>query len=229
MNSIRAQKVIRETRTVYNRLADLFSSTRDYVWNDVKPLIQYVSQGDTVIDLGCGNGRLYQLLGKNQVNYIGIDQSDKLIKIAREKHPGVRFLVSNMTKMALQNDIADSIFCIASFHHLPSAKTRVKALKEMKRILKDHGKIIMINWNLYSDWARGKEFEGDEKGDFYIPWKDAKKQVLGTRYYHGFMLEELHELAEAAELKIIQQWYTKDGKVSSLGPGDNILTVLTPQ
>ena len=43
------------------------------------------------------------------------------------------------------------------------------------------------------------------------------------------MLEELHELAEAAELKIIQQWYTKDGKVSSLGPGDNILTVLTPQ
>ncbi|PIR74883.1 MAG: hypothetical protein COU35_00220 [Candidatus Magasanikbacteria bacterium CG10_big_fil_rev_8_21_14_0_10_47_10] len=228
MDDTQAKKVIRETSAAYNIIAGLFSSTRDYVWNDVKPLLATVVPNTTTLDIGCGNGRLYQELAKNQVNYIGIDNADKLIDVAKEKYPAARFIASDMTKIPLQEGVADMIFSIASFHHLPTDDLRVRALREMKRLLKPEGRIVMLNWNLYSNWARSKGFSGDENGDFYIPWKDAKKQVLATRYYHGFMLEDLHDLAEQAGLMIERQYYSKDGKESSLGPGDNIVTVMRP-
>lgn len=217
---------MRQNKDAYNSIAELFSSTRDYVWNDVKPLFGMVPPNATVLDIGCGNGRLYQELAKNQVNYIGIDSADRLIEVAKQKYPEARFIVADMTKIPLQEGIADVIFSIASFHHLPTDELRIQALREMKRLLKPDGKVIMLNWNLYSNWARGKDFSSDENGDFYIPWKDAKKQVLATRYYHGFMLEDLHDLAEQAGLMIEKQYYSKDGRQSSLGPGDNIVTVL---
>lgn len=220
-----SHKYIDQNKRVYNTIANKFSDTREFLWDDLKGLERYSKAGDTVLDIGCGNGRLYQLFAEMQVSYIGIDQSDKLISIAKERFPDSRFLVSDMTKLPLQNEFADTIYAIASFHHLPTVPLRVKALKEMKRILKPGGQIILLNWNLYSDWAREK-YEGDEHSDYFIPWKDGSGNILGVRYYHGFLLEELHDLAEQAGLSIVEQHYIKKGEVSSIGPGENILTRL---
>lgn len=226
MDEKHAQDIISQTRKVYNTIAPEFSGSRTGVWNDMKYMMRYAEDGDTVLDLGCGNGRLYQLLRKKQVGYIGVDQADQLIAYAKKQYPGQRFLVAEMQKTNLQDNVADVIFNVAAFHHLPSERTRIDALLEMKRLTKPGGLIVLLNWNLYSNWAREKGFESDEHGDFYIPFKIASGQNLGSRYYHGFLLEELHDLAEKAGLKISEQFYMKEGNVSSIGPGDNILTVL---
>lgn len=220
-----SHKYIDQNKRVYNTIANTFSDTREFLWDDLKGLERFTNDHDTVLDIGCGNGRLYQLFSEKQVNYIGLDQSDQLIAIAKERFPEQRFLVSNMTKIPLQNEFADVIYAIASFHHLPNDTLRVQALQEMKRMLKKNGQIILLNWNLYSDWAREK-YDGDEQGDYLIPWKDGNGNVLGVRYYHGFLLEDLHDLAEKAGLLIVEQHYIKKGKVSSIGPGENIFTRL---
>lgn len=221
-----SKQIIDQNKDVYNAIAHKFNSTRDYLWNDLKPLEQYVADGQTIIDAGCGNGRLYQLFKKNQVNYIGTDQSEGLIEIAKKRFPEGKFEVTGLTEMDLEEEIADRIFAIASFHHLPDTQTRLKSLKRLKRLLKPDGLLIMTNWNLYSDWAKGKNFKHDDKGNFFIPWLNPRKEVLGERYYYGFVFEELYELAEAAGLEIVKQYYTKDGEETSIGPGDNILTVM---
>ena len=120
--------IIESVKKVYNQIAPLFNSTRDYLWNDLKPLIRFVQEGDSVVDAGCGNGRLYQLFERLQVQYIGFDQSEALIELAKKRFPSARFLVSELTHTRLQEGIADVIFSIAAFHHLPSTETRIEAL-----------------------------------------------------------------------------------------------------
>ena len=221
--------IIRENKSVYNTIATAFSSTRQYLWNDLKPLARFLPQEGTLLDIGCGNGRLYQMVRNSQVKYIGIDQSEELIAIAKKQFKDGRFIVQEMSRMSLPAATADVIFSIAAFHHLPSKALRLQGLREMKRLLKPGGRIVMLNWNLYSDYARDKGWAVDEHGGFWVPWKTATGDIVGSRYYHGFLLEELHDLADEGGFVIEEQYYTKDGEVSSMGPGDNILSVLKPR
>ena len=225
MNEYRAKQILEQNHAVYNTIAADFSRTRGFLWADLHPLKEYAKDVHTVVDIGCGNGRLYQLFSHMDVNYIGIDFSEELVAIARNRFPGARFFVSNMIKTSLQDSMADVIYCIAAFQHLPSREMRIQALQEMRRVLKPGGSIVMMNWNLFSDWAREK-YESDGSGDFFVPWKNEEKEVLGLRYYHGFLLEELHELVQSVGLNIVKQHYCKKGEVSSLGPGENIITVM---
>ena len=52
---------IKQNKEVYNKIAKLFSKTRKFLWYDLEPLVKYTKNGDKILDLGCGNGRLYQL------------------------------------------------------------------------------------------------------------------------------------------------------------------------
>jgi ubiquinone/menaquinone biosynthesis C-methylase UbiE len=61
-----------------------------------KMLRSVVLPGQTVLDLGCGNGDLLAALGVSEG--VGIDLSEEMIKIARRKHnrPGISFLVGDV-------------------------------------------------------------------------------------------------------------------------------------
>ncbi|MBP9732525.1 MAG: class I SAM-dependent methyltransferase, partial [Candidatus Magasanikbacteria bacterium] len=145
---------ISQNRDVYNTIASYFSSTRQFVWEDLKDFSQYITKEDTVLDIGCGNGRVYQLCENLQVAYTGIDQSEELIAIAREKYPAVHFDVGEMTKLPYEDASFSVIICVATFNHLPDRASRLKSLGEMKRVLKPGGIILMTNWNVISDNAQ---------------------------------------------------------------------------
>ncbi len=224
---ISPRQIIEQNRKVYNAIAAHFSQTREFVWADLKPLAKYTRDGDTVLDLGCGNGRLYQIFADLQVRYVGIDQSEELIALAKKKFPEARFLVGNMLDTRVTEQSVDVVYCIAAFQHIPTTELRLQVLREIKRVLKPGGTLIMTNWNLYSDWAR-KKYTGDEQGDYYIPWKTSFGKNLGTRYYHGFLLEELLDLTEQTGFEMCEQYYVKRGEVASIGNGNNIISIAKP-
>lgn len=228
MTKDEAKQIINYQREVYDTIADHFSNTRRFLWKDLQTFNTFVEDKGTVVDLGCGNGRLYQVFDKKQVSYIGVDQSEKLIDIAKVRFPEGRFLVKDMTKTLLEEDTADAVFAIASFQHLPNRETRVAGLKEMKRIAKPGSFIVMTNWNLHSTWAQKKyaKHGPDDHNDFYIPWKNSLGKTLGVRYYHGFTVEEIEELAKEAEVPIIEQRFIRKGEKSTKEDGQNILTIM---
>ncbi len=222
-----------DNKKVYNQAASQFSKTREFLWEDLKPLVKYTKDGDKVLDLACGNGRLYQLWEKGQVSYVGVDQSEELIKIAKKKFPDLEFLVGEMTDIPFGKNSFDVVFCIAAFHHLSSNVDRLKALQEMKGVLKSGGRVVMTNWNLLGRWGREKVESGKYKkwgnNEYVVPWMDGSGKVIGERYYHGFDLDELGGLFEEAGFLVEENFFSSRKKRDGQEEGENIISVLTKQ
>lgn len=226
------EKFIEENKKVYNDIASHFSNTREVLWDDLKDLKHFTHTGDAVLDLGCGNGRLYQMFSDLSIAYTGVDQSEGLIEKARQKFPGANFVVSNMVTLPFGDESFDVLYSIASFHHLPNDELRLQTLKEMKRVLKPGGKIIMTNWNAKSNWAEAKVQKGDwtlgESPDhFIVPWRNSKKEVKGLRHYWLLTPEHLESLAEKVGFVVQYQHYVSRGEQVSVHRGMNLVSVFS--
>ena len=214
----------------YDNFASEFSATRRYLWSDIVPLLQYIKENDKVLDIGCGNGRLYHVLKEKQILYTGLDLSEELTKIAKTKCPEASFVVGDMKKLPFLAGSFDAVFCVAAFHHLATAEERLQTLREMKRVINPGGKILMVNWNLLGEWGKSKVEKGDYKrfgNDFSVPWRNSEQRVLGERFYHAFTLDEIELLCKEVRLRVEQNLYSKKGIKSDKENGENIITVLS--
>jgi ubiquinone/menaquinone biosynthesis C-methylase UbiE len=227
--------VLKKNKEVYNTISDQFAQTRKFLWDDLKPLSEYISDGDVVLDLGCGTGRLYQLFqnfqGQEGVFYTGIDNSEGQIAMAKKQFPEASFLVGDMLALPFEDTHFNTIYSIAAFHHLADEKTRLKALEEMKRVLKPGGQVIMTNWNLSGTFGSKKVAQGQYTniGDnnFLVPWKDSDGKNFGERFYHSFSREELNTLFVQAGFEVEKQYYTNKGKESDKAEGENLISIIS--
>jgi ubiquinone/menaquinone biosynthesis C-methylase UbiE len=232
--------LLKKTKEDYKQIAENFNHTRKYLWKDFEKLDQYVKDGDVILDLGCGNGRFFELFKTKKINYFGVDNCEELIKKAKEKYQSsiVTFLVKDILDLSFESQKFDAIFCIAIFHHIPSKELRIKVLENIKRILKKEGILIMMNWNFYQKkyftliiknfFSTFFSFFNLSKkkldfGDLFIPWKLKDRIIL--RYYHAFTTKELSKLFKQTGFKIIEKYYTKKGEKTNFWKGHNIVFV----
>ena len=212
MNEKYARNLLGSCQVNYNKIASHFSNTRSYVWKDLEYFKRFIRNNDKILDLGCGNGRLFELFKDKDVEYIGIDNSKELIKIAKQKYPNANFQVGSALNLPFQDNSFNKIFSIAVFHHIPSKKLRLQFLQEVKRVLKPNGLLILTVWNL---WNRkclrlnlkhiGLKMIGKSKLDFkdiFYPWKNQQGEVLAQRYIHCFTKKELKKLLRKTGFQI---------------------------
>lgn len=103
------------------------------------------------VDLGCGAGYVsHEISIKTDCTMIGIDFSDVAIKIANEKFAlgnKCSFMVGTANKIPLADNCVDVVFCIGVLEHVPEIEG---ALREIKRILKPGGYVVIFTSNCYS-------------------------------------------------------------------------------
>ncbi|KKU33052.1 hypothetical protein A3K29_05065 [Candidatus Collierbacteria bacterium RIFOXYB2_FULL_46_14] len=141
---------IQDLRATYNEIGINFSASRGYIWPDLKPFLVDVTENNSVLDVGCGNGRL--LLGlPEKVKYTGIDFSTVLLEKAVGLHPNAHFIETDITKPDVWNHLPkfDFIFCIAVIHHLATRKDQLYVLTQIKKHLKPGGRCLITAWNLW--------------------------------------------------------------------------------
>jgi len=92
-----------------------------------------------VLDLGCGDGRLYNLLSKN-ASYIGIDVAETSIKQAQLNYPLGEFIIMDASKLDFLDKTFNIVFC--GFNALSEVWDLDKVLLEIKRVLKRKGLLI---------------------------------------------------------------------------------------
>jgi len=214
MREFYARYLLRKTKKDYNLIAQDFSITREKEWKELEFLKDLVKEGEKILDIGCGNGRLLKFFHKN-IRYFGVDFSENLIEIAKGKYPQANFLVANVLNLPFKDNFFDKVFSIATLHHIPSEKFRLLALKEIKRVLKDGGELILTVWNL-----RGQikymplilknnllKIFSKTKLDFFdimVPWFQKT-----NRYYHCFSRGEIKNLVDRAGFQIKEITFLK--------------------
>ncbi len=226
-------KIIHKTREDYNRIARYFDSTRNNA-GELEMFKPFIKNGQNILDWGCGNGRLVLLLKEKRVNYIGTDQSDELLKIAKKnyqkeiKEGWIKFFSTAKKKKSFSKDFFDLVFMIASFHHLPDKQSRLELLKDVYKQLKPSGKLIITVWNLESDWAKSKidkSWKQIGENDFLVPWKTPEGEQLAERYYHHFPKEELSGLLTEAGFKIKKIDYSERTNWTDKKGGRNLIAI----
>ncbi|EKD58764.1 MAG: hypothetical protein ACD_56C00056G0001 [uncultured bacterium] len=164
MNQETANKILSETEAGYDLISGKFSQTRKHFWRGLECIKDYTHSGEKVLDFGCGNGRLLELIGGSDVEYFGVDVSQGLIDLASEKYSNekVKFLKLNpiQTTLAFDDNYFNTIYSIAVFHHFPSRKYREEIAKELYRKTKEGGHVIITVWYLwpaFTSFWRGKQ------------------------------------------------------------------------
>ena len=203
-----AEYLLKKTKEDYNRIAEKFSKARSRIWEEVRFLFDdYIRPGDKVLDLGCGNGRFFEILKDKGIDYIGVDFSEKLIEIAKKRFPEAKFLVADALNLPFPNNFFDKVYAIAVLHHIPSKEFRQRFLEETKRVLKPGGLLILTVWkiktknNLLSviKYTILKLIGKLDWGDTFESW-DKKIQ----RYFHIFSKKELKRLLNEANFKVLE-------------------------
>ncbi len=192
----------KKIKDVYNKIAEGFYNLRQ---QPITPEIRVMShkwKPGKLLDVGCGIGNSTLPFAKSGFECTGIDISPKMIKLAKKfsKKHGVKinFKVGNVLSVKFEENKFDYVISVAVLHHLDSEKKRLKALKEIKRVLKSNGKIFLTVWNR------------ETKKDAYIPW--THKGIKYQRYYHFFDKEELKGFFEKAGFKKIEIFEDKNKK-----------------
>src|SRR3989344_7048300 len=122
-----------------------FDKIRSIIHNnyiDEKNIISKNLKNDkTTLDFGCGIGQFSVIF--NSKKYHGVDTDLGYIKFCRGNHKG-NFHVIKKTPYNFIEKYFDQILVSAVIHHI-NKKTLNNILKEFKRILKDDGKLIIID------------------------------------------------------------------------------------
>ena len=221
MNKQTEQELLKIVKHNYTAIADSFVETRKKaIWPELAKLADQVSDQESVLDVGCGSGRLFNLFQDRSVNYIGIDNCSQLLTAGQtnfvNSHNKPQFKEIDILELNQLPQINfDHIFCVALLHHLPGERLRIQALRQLKNKAKPGGRIIITVWNL---WAHHKyrkliikfwllkllKKNQMDFGDILFDWQDPKIQTYNQRYYHAFTKKQLAKIAKGAGLKINQ-------------------------
>ncbi|MFZ3069488.1 MAG: class I SAM-dependent methyltransferase [Microgenomates group bacterium] len=195
------EDITTSVKNIYDNIGKEFSASRQYIWPDLKPYLKNVKPNSSVLDIGCGNGRL--LLGlPEKIKYTGMDISKELLKEAEKAHPEQKFYETDITKESLWKHLPqyDYIFCIAVFHHLPTKKDQLFVLNQIKRHLKPKGKILITAWNLWQPKYLKYHFDLKTKLQnphfVYIPFHGQ------PRFCFAMTTPYLKRLLKSANLKL---------------------------
>jgi SAM-dependent methyltransferase len=106
---------------------------------DLKP-------GHAVLDIGCGVGAFLRLIRQRGARAFGIDASEALIKLARERLPDADLRVGDMEALPYQDDSFDFVSGFNSFFF---ANDIVAAVREAGRVARPGAPVLIQVWGTH--------------------------------------------------------------------------------
>ncbi len=123
---------------------DLFYKDTEINRKMDKLILNYkINQGSRILDLGCGTGvissRLAELTGRKG-KVVGCDYSLAMLKTAGKKARGLQFICADARRLPFQSASFENVVCFSCFPHF---EDKQEVLKEMHRIIKEGGHLII--------------------------------------------------------------------------------------
>jgi 2-polyprenyl-3-methyl-5-hydroxy-6-metoxy-1,4-benzoquinol methylase len=213
VKKINSIEKIKLTNDGYDMTAKDWDATRQTFWEELVTEIDKVVKGAALraapgkentqnpkiklLDLGCGNGRLLNILDNNKIEYVGIDPSIGLLNIAKEKYPDHDFKLFDgidFSALNIEKKYFDTVISIAVLHHIPPEIINTW-LTDIYNTTKENSISLFTTWNLENSY-----YQLDEKGDAVIGFMNYKN----TRYVHNYPKQDLKKIFENVGYKVLE-------------------------
>jgi SAM-dependent methyltransferase len=102
-----------------------------------------VGQGSRFLDAGCGGGGATVIAAQRGAFVSGLDASEALIAIARERVPQGDFRAGDLESLPFKNGAFDTVIASNSMQY---SANPINSLQELRRVCKPGGYIIVSTW-----------------------------------------------------------------------------------
>lgn len=163
------------TRYSSERAAEFYAETYDVSVSDWSGEIDFYltvaeaacANGDSVLELACGTGRVAIRLAEAGYNVVGLDHSSPMLKISQVKSEGidnVRWVLADMRSFKLDETFGLIIIPGHAFQNLNSPVEQVSCLKSIRQHLKAGGTLVIHLDHQNIGWLG--EISEEKKGVF---------------------------------------------------------------
>jgi ubiquinone/menaquinone biosynthesis C-methylase UbiE len=153
-----------------------------------------LNQGQTVLDVGCGDGFFTKLLAEHRVEVIGVDNSSAFLDEAQAKTtgvPNVEVIKGDARRLSREDASTDVVWSAHSMHSYPDVQ---QCLREFRRVLRPGGWLAVLESdNVHSvmlSWAPDLELAVRQAEHREIGDEDS---YIGT-YFPRFATRLLAEI-----------------------------------
>ncbi|XP_077518767.1 class I SAM-dependent methyltransferase fire dancer [Amblyomma americanum] len=154
---------------VYEQLAPRLATPR--LWPRVHQFLRDLELGSLVADVGCGNGQYLEAAG---LGALGCDRSSALARAAASCG-GHQVVLGDALALPFRDEALDAALSVAVLHHLASTERRVQALRELARVLRVGGRVLITVWAMEQTQ---RKFESQ---DVLVPYRQPTKSSSEDR------------------------------------------------
>jgi ubiquinone/menaquinone biosynthesis C-methylase UbiE len=171
----------------YSNIDKEFLPNERYDWTlltEIELFRNAVKGCQRVLDIGCGTGHPSLYIAKDVGSITGIDRSERMIKIARNRLSrsdanNIVFEAGNVEALKFSDSSFDAVILCGS---LATFSDKKKALQEIKRVLEKNGKVACIEANWLFQSAQERHFKGE--GNFALTERGLIKYRFVKRSLH---------------------------------------------
>lgn len=165
---------INKSKEFWKRMALTYNDSRavQRSQDEIEYLASYVistlkvENGIKLLDVCCGNGLITSIVAKKGCSITALDLSGEMLKRAKRQFmPNVRYVRGEASNLPFADQVFDAAYCLGSLHVLPSYAHAEAAIKELQRVTKPDGNILIGG----------------------IPWK----KTLGYRIWNMIRIKEV--------------------------------------
>jgi demethylmenaquinone methyltransferase / 2-methoxy-6-polyprenyl-1,4-benzoquinol methylase len=126
---------------VYDLMNSVMTAGMHHRWRERAVDLAAVGPGDRALDVATGTGDLAVALRRRGAEVVGLDFSERMLELAREKAPDVRFEAGNALKLPYRDgqfDVVTVGFGARNFDDLSAG------LGEMARVTRPGGRVVVL-------------------------------------------------------------------------------------
>lgn len=185
LNKLSLEKYVQKHLIIdsnYGFFANIYDENQidiDYAkWFDI--IENHCSSYDSILDVSAGSAPYVKFFNKDK--YLGIDLSDEMLKIAREKNSGYVFKQGNMTTFEHRADLTISF--LDGVNYLQGDEELNKFMRTLSKNLKKVAVIDIHDVDKVSKFDEYYYYQEDERGVF--KWES---KIISDKLIHLFTYE----------------------------------------
>ena len=151
---------------------------------DIKFYNKYLNSYMRVLEVACGTGRLSQEISKHVKEFVGLDYSEDMLNIAKEKNNNLKYILGDMRNLD-PDELGkfDLVICgFNSLQHLKTDENVIKFFNSCYDVLKDNGMLIIDIFNPDMRFLSKEEIEVFNYSFYSEYYKDNIELYEKRRY-----------------------------------------------